>query len=137
MTPAFVREVALPCATCMARAVLIGTAIASAVTLVTHVPQMMKTFGESKTDVTQLIVKQYALEAFPAWEAAHPDRACPRSLAELVPYMSQRDGIDAWGTPYYFACGAHAIPRAARGIWVVSAGEDRMFGTDDDLRSDE
>lgn len=137
MTP-FVREVTWSAGACVTRSLVIGTAIASVLTITAHAFSrcVTRTYGESKSDIAQIVVKKYALEAFPEWVADHPDRSCPRSLAELAPYMGQDHEVDPWGQRYHVACGPHAMPRTARGIWVISAGEDGVFGTDDDARSD-
>jgi hypothetical protein len=87
--------------------------------------------GESKQHVAAITVRKYAYEAYPIWATAHPDRACPDRLADLDDYMGGADGIDPWGGRYQFACGP-----SVRGLWVRSAGEDGMYNTDDDVRSD-
>jgi hypothetical protein len=91
--------------------------------------------GESKARIAKGTVVRYAFEAYPSWVATH-HMVCPRSLVDLNEFMTAKDTRDPWGTPYYFACGPLTVPRTANGIWVVSAGADRRFGTDDDVRSD-
>jgi hypothetical protein len=137
MQPIFQREVpnAWPTIHFIKRLVL-GGGIALGVASVAIRPRTMCHFPESKADIATATVKKYALEAYPSWSLAHPDRACPRSLLELGEYMSNHDTFDPWGRPYYFACGARAIPRSADDVWVLSAGEDGVFGTADDIRSD-
>jgi hypothetical protein len=90
----------------------------------------------SKPRVAEATVKHYAFDAFPQWATAHPTRECPASLVELNDYMTNKDILDPWGKRYHYACGKLAVPPSAHGIWVVSAGADGVFGTDDDLRSD-
>ena len=49
------------------------------------------------------------------------------TLVELNEYMNRTDITDPWGTEYRMTC--------ARGVQLISAGEDGKFGTLDDLGS--
>jgi hypothetical protein len=141
MQPIFQREVPVPWPSGMriVRRVLLGAAIgfctAGAVAAI-RPARVYRTFTTGKADLARFVVKKYAFEAFPSWVAMNPDRACPRSLRELDPYMGHHEAKDPFGNAYYFACGEHALPKGVRGMWVVSAGEDGVFGTADDARSD-
>ena len=138
MHPVFIREVIGPPR--FGRTITIGVACALVVAAAGTLLPVKRTLcfgGESKVDIARLTVKKYALEAYPSWATAHPRRACPRSILELDEYMSKDGAMDPWNNPYYFACGPRAIPKRARGVWVLSAGEDGVFGTADDIRSDE
>ena len=53
-----------------------------------------------------------------------------RSGGGAEPWMYSNDIRDPWGTPYAMTCGVASIV-------VSSAGEDRKFGTSDDIRSNE
>ena len=97
-------------------------------------PRVMKMFGESKVDTTKIKLKKYAYEAYPSWSAAHPDKGCPDKLADLNEYMNNDDSNDAWGHPLKMLCG-QSLPAGAKGVAVVSAGEDGKDGTSDDLKS--
>jgi hypothetical protein len=83
---------------------------------------------------TQVKLVLYAFEAYPPWSAAHPDKGCPDKLAELNEYIESSDTNDAWGRPLKMLCGA-SLPAGAKGIGVVSMGEDGKEGTDDDIKS--
>jgi hypothetical protein len=83
---------------------------------------------------TKSIVQQYAFEAFPQWAATHPDRMCPDKLADLIEFINNGDGNDAWGRPLKMMCGA-ILPPGAKGIAVMSNGEDGKEGTKDDIKS--
>ena len=74
----------------------------------------------------------YAYEAWPAWVAANPDRACPQRLLELNHFLPSLHAVDPWGTPYQFLCGAQ---HGVTGLHVRSAGPDAAFDTADDLAS--
>ena len=107
--------------------------------LVMQLPTRFGAWSKSKTDVVHAVVKDLAFDAYAAWAVQHPDRDCPSSLDELTRYSnhaSARDSRDAWGRRFHYACGERTVPSTAHGIWVVSAGEDGRFGTDDDIRSD-
>jgi prepilin-type N-terminal cleavage/methylation domain-containing protein len=97
-------------------------------------PRVMKMFGESKVDTTKIKLKKYAFEAYPAWSASHPDKACPDKLADLNEYMNNDDSKDAWGQPIKLLCGPN-LPAGARGIAIMSSGPDTKEGTEDDLKS--
>jgi prepilin-type N-terminal cleavage/methylation domain-containing protein len=97
-------------------------------------PQVMKMFGESKIDTTKMKIKKYAYEAYPSWSASHPDKGCPEKIADLNEYMNSSDINDSWGKPLRMMCGSD-LPAGARGIAIMSAGEDGKEGTPDDLKS--
>jgi general secretion pathway protein G len=97
-------------------------------------PKVMKMFGEAKIDTTKVKLKKYAYEAYPSWSAAHPDKACPANISDLNEYMNGNDSNDSWGRPIKMMCGA-SLPAGAKGIALVSAGEDGKDGTEDDLKS--
>src|SRR5262245_2515138 len=78
----------------------------------------------SKADTTKILLRKYAYEAYPAWSVHHPDQECPRSLRDLDDYMNSNDSGDSWGSPLWFRCDGGRFQ-------VMSAGEDRRFGTDD------
>ena len=97
-------------------------------------PKIFKMFAGSQVDTTKIKIKKYAFEAFPAWAAVHPGKPCPEKLADLNEYMNNEDSNDAWGKPLKMMCG-QTLPPGARGIAVMSAGEDGKEGTADDLKS--
>ncbi len=90
------------------------------------------------TETARVTVQKYAFEAYPEWAAAHPDKSCPASLADMSPYMAkdtgQDLGKDPWGHAYKMYCGAN-VPAGARGLAVTSSGPDGKDGTPDDIQS--
>jgi len=97
-------------------------------------PRVMKLFGESRVDTTKIKLRKYAFEAYGSWSASHPDKACPDKLSDLNEYMNNDDSNDSWGKPLKLLCGS-SLPAGAKGIGVVSMGEDGKEGTADDLKS--
>ena len=97
-------------------------------------PRVMKMFGESKGDIARATAKKYAFEAYPSWAAAHADKACPDTIADLNEYMNDKEANDAWGRPMKMMCG-QTLPPGAKGLAVMSLGEDGKEGTEDDLKS--
>jgi len=93
-------------------------------------------FGASRVERAELLVKQLAFEAYPAWRADHPGAACPRRLSDLDAYRTQEGEVDVdpWGRRLELRCGPD-LPGGADGVWVRSAGEDGRFGTGDDITS--
>src|SRR6185436_19206485 len=57
---------------------------------------------------------------------------CPPDLASLMTWNRQLDSvpIDKWGTPYQYT-GPNSAPDGE--FQIISAGADKVFGTDDDL----
>ena len=90
--------------------------------------------GESKADVARATGEKFAFEAYPSWALAHPERACPDGLEDLNEYMNNRDIRDPWGHDFVMRCGRD-LPAGARGIAILSAGEDGELGTCDDIES--
>jgi general secretion pathway protein G len=97
-------------------------------------PAVMKQFADSKEKTTALKVKKYAFDAYPSWSMAHPDKACPDALEQLNEYMNGKDVNDSWGHPLHMMCGAN-LPAGAKGLAIVSDGEDGKPGTSDDVKS--
>lgn len=97
-------------------------------------PKVMSAFSKSKVDTTKIKLKKYAYEAFPEWSASHPDKGCPEKISDLNEYMNNEDANDAWGKPIKLFCGAN-LPAGAKGIALLSTGEDGKEGTEDDLKS--
>jgi prepilin-type N-terminal cleavage/methylation domain-containing protein len=97
-------------------------------------PQVMKMFEGSKVDTTKIKIKKYAFEAYPSWSASHPGKSCPEKLADLNEYMNSNDSNDSWGRPLKMLCGSE-LPAGARGLAIMSAGEDGKDGTPDDVKS--
>jgi hypothetical protein len=97
-------------------------------------PRVMKLFGESKVKTSAIKVQKYAFEAYPSWSSSHPDKGCPASLSDLNEYMNSDDSNDSWGHPLKMMCGQN-LPAGAKGIAVMSAGEDGKEGTCDDILS--
>ena len=91
-------------------------------------------FSESKIELTQIIVKKLAFEAYPQWAAANSTKACPDSLDPLVEYMPEQKAVDAWGRSLQMYCGAN-LPPGAKGLAVTSSGPDGVAGNTDDIKS--
>lgn len=97
-------------------------------------PRVMKMFGESKVHIAQMTVTKYANEAYPSWSQSHSDKSCPAQLTDLNEYMNNKDVKDPWGNDYKMYCGQN-LPNGAKGLAVMSNGEDGKEGTSDDVKS--
>jgi prepilin-type N-terminal cleavage/methylation domain-containing protein len=97
-------------------------------------PRVIGMFGKSKGDIAKATVTKFAYEAYPSWSAAHPDKPCPDKLEDLNAYMNNHDLTDPWGGQFKMLCGQD-LPTGAKGIALVSPGEDAKEGTADDIRS--
>ncbi|CAN5661715.1 GspG family T2SS major pseudopilin variant XcpT [soil metagenome] len=97
-------------------------------------PRVMKMFGESKVHIAQMTVVKYANEAYPSWSQSHSDKSCPAQLTDLNEYMNNKDVKDPWGNDYKMYCGQN-LPNGAKGLAVISNGEDGKEGTTDDVKS--
>lgn len=87
----------------------------------------------TQNQLAKLELTKLAMEAFPQWAMAHPDRACPGGIEELREYALVK-ATDPWGHPYRLSCGAK-LPPGAKGIAVSSDGPDGQPDTEDDLKS--
>ena len=92
-------------------------------------------FNPAKEDTAILTVKKLALDAFRAWDRAHPDRPCPDRIDELVQYTDGKSIDDPWGHPYRLYCGASLPAGVQARLAVTSDGADGRQDTDDDVRS--
>lgn len=99
-----------------------------------HAANIREAFARSASDDEKLQLKKYATEAYPLWVSGHAGKACPDRLSEIADLADDKSGADSWGTSYQMVCGASA-PAAAKGFGVTSAGEDKKFGTPDDIKS--
>ncbi|HEX7701601.1 MAG TPA: type II secretion system protein GspG [Kofleriaceae bacterium] len=91
-------------------------------------------FNPDQVKSATIDAKKYAYEAYPSWAAAHPEKACPTSLADLNEYVSRKDTKDPWGHDFKMMCGA-TVPAGAKGLAVLSFGPDGKEGTADDIKS--
>src|SRR4051794_24399697 len=95
------------------------------------------TNGRTKVDAEAATfdVKRLAFEAYPQWAAAHPDKACPAKLEELLEYVDRNTTAqDPWRHPYKLMCGT-SLPAGAMGLAILSFGPDGQEGTADDIKS--
>ena len=106
---------------------LIGFAFVAVVLGLVVGPRTIKVYGGSKAQIAKTRVKQLAYECYPQWRLDHA-QACPKNLAALAQYSTNKSIKDPWGAPYLFTCGGHRI-------YVVSLGEDGQADTADDIWS--
>ena len=137
MTPAYVREVVLPRQRAREGARVVAATIALVCAARYALDDHRRHHTYPKYEITGSHMHALAYEAFPIWAAWHPGRTCPRSLDELQVYLGGGTPRDAWGNSYYWSCGAHAVPRGAPGLWILSPGEDGRLGTGDDVPMEE
>jgi hypothetical protein len=83
---------------------------------------------------TSVQVRRLAFEGYPQWSVAHPNDACPASLAALLEYFEGMTTLDPWGTELRMFCGP-SLPPGVKGFGVQSAGPDRTHDTPDDVES--
>jgi len=114
-------------------AVLSVTIVVGAIIACTfiHLPSHKLCFDctHSRADVAHVTAAKFAFEAYPQWQATHPDERCPPSLDDLLDYMDRKDAMDPYGAPYELTC-------TPKGIVIFSPGEDGTRGTADDIWSD-
>lgn len=90
--------------------------------------------ADPKVDETKVVAQKLAFEAYPQWAMAHPDKACPAKLGELLEYIDRKDIKDAWKHDFKMFCGAN-LPKGVKGFAVQSAGADGKLDTKDDIKS--
>jgi hypothetical protein len=81
------------------------------------------------TQRAEQLVDHLAFQRYTEWHAEFPRQRCPHRLGELGGAV-----LDPWGHAMHYTCDRRLMRRPA-GIVVMSAGEDGVFGTADDLRS--
>ncbi len=83
-------------------------------------------------DLASLLVRAYVEEAYPKWKTDNAGKTCPAKLEELATYFGENPGIpvleDPWGHALVMQCDA-------KGLVVISHGEDGVAGNADDVRS--
>jgi hypothetical protein len=101
------------------------TCVAIVLTVGAVARKAMRSFGESKVEVTKRHIDNLAYNAVHAYRATH-DGHCPSADDPMfLQFADWSDDKDAWGTPIAIRCGT---------TWnfVATAGEDTKFGTADD-----
>jgi len=83
-------------------------------------------------DIARSLVRGYARDAFPLWQAHHAGTACPASIAELDE-LASGSRTDPWGHPLVLVC-PQDLPSGVP-IGILSLGPDGVRGTSDDVRS--
>jgi len=78
----------------------------------------------------QTLVHHLAFERYTEWHAEFPALRCPPRLGELGGAV-----LDPWGHAMHYTCD-HRLMHDPADIVVMSAGEDGVFGTADDIRSE-
>ena len=101
-------------------------------------PKVMDAFSESKAETTKIRVNRIVNEYYPRWLTQNADKTCPTTLLELGQAvdktMKPTEVNDMWGKPMKFFCG-DTLPQGAKGLAVMSLGEDGKEGTPDDIKS--
>ncbi len=91
---------------------------------------------ESRAERAKLAVMQLAFEQFPRWRVQHPAAHCPARLADMADRADHSGPFDPWGRAYQYSCDPQLRRTHAPGIEITSAGEDGVFETSDDIRSE-
>lgn len=85
----------------------------------------------NQSDLVTLLLRAYMEEAYPKWQADHPNQKCPATLDEVAAYFGDNPGIpttvDAWGNAIVMTCNDTA------GFKVSSLGADGKPNTADDV----
>jgi hypothetical protein len=112
--------------------------IAGVLFYVVIINAITKGLGESKQDLTKVRMHKITQDWFPRWSLMNSDKACPDSLLEvgraIDSKMSESELQDFYGRPFKVMCGDQ-LPAGARGLALLSFGEDGKEGTSDDIRS--
>src|SRR5690606_29333015 len=85
----------------------------------------------NSADLVTLLLHAYIEEAYPKWQADHPGKKCPATLAEVAKYFDAPAELpvttDPWGHALVMTCDD-------KGFSVMSVGPDGKPGTADDVR---
>jgi len=88
-------------------------------------------YDPSDYGLAKATTERFARVAYPRWLEEHPGQHCPPLLESLSPYLPHGKLIDPWGHRYTMTCSPATGP-----LVVESPGEDGLYGTPDDIRSD-
>ena len=83
---------------------------------------------------TRIDINQLVQEAYPYW-SMDTGKSCPNGLSEFDKYRNTSRTKDAWGRELVMLCGDDAPPASFLEFAVLSAGQDGLFGTSDDIKS--
>jgi general secretion pathway protein G len=87
-------------------------------------------FGDSQVDITRKMKMGEIEKQFTMYNLTK--HSCPTSLKDLIARgMAPDNAKDAWDTEFQFTCPG----TEGRTVDLVSAGPDRQFGTEDDIRN--
>ena len=130
------REVPIRYAIGSARSRLTGLAVIAFIALASLImaslePRITHCGVQAREDVARWESVEFATDAFRLFRSKYPALPCPPSLYALNEFTNKRGIDDPWGTDYRFVCSA-----SEQRMVVQSAGEDRRFGTADDIGSD-
>lgn len=109
-------------------AIVLGACTGTMIALVAiAAPHAFVFSDDSPRSHAAMTVAKLVHERFPEWRADHA--GCPHRLSELL--ASAR--VDPWGHAMHYTCD----PRLGLGarFAVISAGEDGVFGTADDIEA--
>jgi hypothetical protein len=111
-------------------AIVLGACAGTMVAILAFVALATPTFDladHSPRSRAVTTVARLVYERFPDWRAHHA--GCPHRLADLSPNAR----VDPWGHAMHYTCDPRLRPGAH--FAVVSAGEDGVFGTADDIEA--
>lgn len=121
--------------------IMIVIAILGLVMGLVVVPKVMDLFGKSKEKIAKLAVDKFAFTDGPQWQmtSGGSGNGCPPDLLTIAQHTgkSLQDTIDPWDMPYRMYCkGKDTLPPGVTsGFAVLSFGEDKKEGTEDDIKS--
>jgi prepilin-type N-terminal cleavage/methylation domain-containing protein len=98
-------------------------------------PRVLESFKEAKEETTHAVLKQFAYEAYPRWDAANSDKSCPAQLSDLLKYMNKKDTQDPWGSELVMFCGDNQPQGLKDSFGVLSLGPDKKQNSQDDIKS--
>lgn len=99
-------------------------------------PRLMDMFSDSKVKLAQIVVQDYANQAYARWSMDHPDKQCPDSINDLAKYgADQKDVKDPWGKALVLYCGDTKPEGMTGTVGVLSHGPDGDLNTADDITS--
>lgn len=109
-------------------AIVLGACAGTLLAILTlAAPRMFGPLDDSPRARATMTVAKLVHDSFPDWRAHHA--GCPHQLADLLPNAR----VDPWGHAMHYSCD----PRLRLGAHfaVISAGEDGVFGTADDIEA--
>ncbi len=118
------------------RIVRAGVLVAASLTVTAGILVSLPRSCIARVEVAKERVMRLAFERYPQWRVDHPGGHLGTWCPERLDQIADHEVLDPWGRALQYSCDPRLLRTRSPGIEITSAGEDGVFGTSDDIRSD-